>query len=311
MDWIEIVVHTTTSGSDSVSSLMIELGATGTMTEDRADIPDPAKPHGIWEIIDPKLLSSMPEDVLVHSWFELGDQFPGIFSKLHEQLANLKFQYPGYGSLQIETRSIPDENWAESWKRFYRPLRAGKHLIIKPSWENVDTRPGDHIIQLDPGMAFGTGTHPTTALCLEYLDSIDLKGKQVLDYGCGSGILAISALKLGAENALGIDIEEQAIIASKENATRNCVAERLELFMDPKEMEDKPLSPVTVANILAGPLSMLEPAIASLTAKGGLLALSGILTEQADEVLKTYEKDFDMNPIKELNGWALLTGVRK
>ena len=89
MDWIEIVVHTTTSGSDSVSSLMIELGATGTMTEDRADIPDPAKPHGIWEIIDPKLLSSMPEDVLVHSWFELGDQFPGIFSKLHEQLANL------------------------------------------------------------------------------------------------------------------------------------------------------------------------------------------------------------------------------
>ena len=120
-----------------------------------------------------------------------------------------------------------------------------------------------------------------------------------------------TALKLGAENALGIDIEEQAIIASKENATRNCVAERLELFMDPKEMEDKPLSPVTVANILAGPLSMLEPAIASLTAKGGLLALSGILTEQADEVLKTYEKDFDMNPIKELNGWALLTGVRK
>ena len=167
------------------------------------------------------------------------------------------------------------------------------------------------MVSLDPGLAFGTGTHPTTALCLGYLDSLDLQGKQVLDYGCGSGILAIAALKLGAKNALGVDIDEQALQASRENAERNNVSDKLELFMGTDQKLDLPKSPVTVANILAGPLAELEPIIASLTESGGKLALSGILTEQADSVIEAYSKDFVMNKVKDKEGWALLTGTRK
>lgn len=291
-DWTQIKVRTTSDHADTIADILEQLGALAVSYTDAEDTPileAGVAERRLWpntEVTGLLDRNADGEDILRKLKALLGDHVP---------MACVKLQ---------------DKNWIRAWMDQFKPIKFGSRLWICPSWLEVEEK-DSVVIKLDPGMAFGTGTHPTTALCLEYLDSIDLKGKQVLDYGCGSGILAISALKLGAENALGIDIEEQAIIASKENATRNCVAERLELFMDPKEMEDKPLSPVTVANILAGPLSMLEPAIASLTAKGGLLALSGILTEQADEVLKTYEKDFNMNPIKELNGWALLTGVRK
>ena len=205
---------------------------------------------------------------------------------------------------------LKDQNWIRAWMDQFKPLKFGKHLWICPSWLKVEEK-DSVVVSLDPGLAFGTGTHPTTALCLTYLDALDLKDKQVLDYGCGSGILAVAALKLGARKALGVDIDEQALIASEENARRNQVEDRLELVLGTDKKLDLPKSPVTVANILAGPLAQLEPVIADLTQSGGLLALSGILTEQADEVIKAYSKDFVMNEIQEKEGWALLTGVKR
>ena len=206
--------------------------------------------------------------------------------------------------------ALEDKNWIRAWMDQFKPLKFGEHLWICPSWLEVKEE-NAVVVSLDPGLAFGTGTHPTTALCLGYLDSLDLQGKQVLDYGCGSGILAIAALKLGAKNALGVDIDEQALQASRENAERNNVSDKLELFMGTDQKLDLPKSPVTVANILAGPLAELEPIIASLTESGGKLALSGILTEQADSVIEAYSKDFVMNKVKDKEGWALLTGTRK
>ena len=122
MDWIELVVHTTTEGADEVSSVLMEAGASGTMIEDRADIPDPAKPHGIWEIIDPKLLDSMPEDVLVHAWFEPDDAFPRLLEKIGSALSLLPSGERNLGSLQLETRSVSDEAWKDIWKKYYKPF---------------------------------------------------------------------------------------------------------------------------------------------------------------------------------------------
>ena len=154
MNWIECIVHTTTAGSDWVSDCLMELGATGTMIEDRADIPDPSKPHGIWEIIDPKLLESMPEDVLVHAWFTPDDSFPETFRLLNSRLAEMHTSQPSFGSLQADTHTVSEDAWAEVWKKYYKPFYAGKHLVVKPTWEPFDPAPDDKIIEIDPGMAF-------------------------------------------------------------------------------------------------------------------------------------------------------------
>ena len=135
MDWIELVVHTTTDGADSVSEILMEAGASGTMIEDRADIPEPGKPHGIWEIIDPGLLESMPEDVLVHAWYEPGPSFPSLLEEIRARLSRLAAESEQAGSLSVETRSVNDRSWADVWKQYYKPFYAGKHLVIKPTWE--------------------------------------------------------------------------------------------------------------------------------------------------------------------------------
>ncbi|MGL5122533.1 MAG: 50S ribosomal protein L11 methyltransferase, partial [Plesiomonas shigelloides] len=160
------------------------------------------------------------------------------------------------------------------------------------------------------GLAFGTGTHPTTALCLEWLDGLDLVGKTVVDFGCGSGILAIAALKLGAARAVGIDIDPQAITASRDNAERNGVSDRLELYL-PKDQPQDLLGDVVVANILAGPLRELAPLISVLPKSGGHLGLSGILESQAESVADAYREKFVLDPIAEREEWCRITGIAR
>ena len=168
MDWIELTVHTTTQGAEVVSDALMLSGATGTMVEDRADIPDPDKPNGYWEIIDPKLIESLPEDVQVHAWFEPDATFQERLQALRSQLDMNRRLAPevDLGTLAIDTVNVKDEDWSEVWKQFYKPFRAGRSLVVKPTWEPYDAKPGDRVIEIDPGMAFGSGTHETTGMCL-------------------------------------------------------------------------------------------------------------------------------------------------
>jgi ribosomal protein L11 methyltransferase len=188
-------------------------------------------------------------------------------------------------------------------------MRFGQRLWIVPSW-HAAPEPDAVNLLLDPGLAFGTGTHPTTALCLEWLDGQDLNDCNLLDFGCGSGILAIAALLLGAKQAVGTDIDVQALEASRDNAGRNHIeAERFPLYLPedlPQEQAD-----VLVANILAGPLVALAPQLASLVKPGGRLALSGILAEQGEEVAAAYADTFDLDPIANRDGWVRITGRRR
>lgn len=291
-DWLQIKLRTTNQSADVIAELLEQLGAMAVSYTDAEDSPILEPKPGerrLWpntEVTGLLAQGTDPKPILDKLKAILGDHIP------------------------IAATALEDKNWIRAWMDQFKPLKFGEHLWICPSWLEVKEE-NAVVVSLDPGLAFGTGTHPTTALCLGYLDSLDLQGKQVLDYGCGSGILAIAALKLGAKNALGVDIDEQALQASRENAERNNVSDKLELFMGTDQKLDLPKSPVTVANILAGPLAELEPIIASLTESGGKLALSGILTEQADSVIEAYSKDFVMNKVKDKEGWALLTGTRK
>ncbi len=221
---------------------------------------------------------------------------------------------PGEPCPEIEHELVADRDWEREWMEDFQPLRMGQRLWIVPSW-HVPPEADAVNLHLDPGLAFGTGTHPTTAMCLEWLDGLALEGgldgKAVLDVGCGSGILAIAALKLGAATATGTDIDPQALQASRDNAERNDIAEEAFTLCYPEQLAASRRFPVVVANILAGPLVTLAPTIAGHVAHGGRLALSGILAHQADEVLDAYQaQGLRMENPELRDGWARLSGYR-
>jgi len=206
-------------------------------------------------------------------------------------------------SRHLKVELLEDQDWERSWLDQFKPMRFGQRLWICPTGHAVDAADAV-VIDLDPGLAFGTGTHPTTELCLRWLDSADVAGKTIIDFGCGSGVLAIAALKLGAARAIGIDHDPQAIIATRDNAERNGVAERLDVYLNddfPDQTAD-----IVLANILANILVELNGRIAPLVAPGGELVLSGILTGQADEVSQAYRGRLLFSPATEKDGWVLL-----
>lgn len=211
---------------------------------------------------------------------------------------------------QIRFCEVADQDWTRAWMDQFKPMRFGRRLWIYPS--TIEPLADDAkavIVRLDPGLAFGTGTHPTTALCLEWLDAIAMVGAHVLDYGCGSGVLAIAALKLGAARVTGIDNDAQALLASRDNAERNGVADRLTLFA-PDDFADTPAD-LLIANILAGPLAELAPRFAACLKPGAAFALSGILVGQQDEVLVRYREAFVDLVVATRDDWVRISGRRR
>ena len=286
MDWIELIVHTTTEGSDAVSGVLMDCGATGTMIEDRADIPDPSVPHGIWEIIDPALLDRMPEDVLVHAWYEPDAAFPSRMDSISAALSSLAPVHGEYGSLRLETRSVSDGAWKDVWKKYFKPFYAADHLVVKPSWEPFTTAPGDRVIEIDPGMAFGSGTHETTAMCLSLLSSEISGGEEVIDVGTGSGILAIGAALLGAGSVLAVDIDPDAVRVARENVEKNRVSSVVSVMKGNLLDQVTAVCDICVANIISDVIiSFAAPLLAHIK-PGGLFICSGIVSQRSDEVRK-------------------------
>jgi len=201
---------------------------------------------------------------------------------------------------------LADRHWEREWLKDFHAMQFGERLWICPDGQRPDDADAI-IVDLDPGLAFGTGTHPTTAMCLQWLDQHAPQGHSVIDYGCGSGILAIAALKLGAAHVHGVDIDPQALLASRDNAERNHVSAALTLSLNDHDLQPADL---VIANILAGPLESLAPRLAELTKANGHIVLSGVLTEQAHAVQNRYATWFDMQPITTQGDWARLCGIR-
>ena len=286
MDWIELTVHTTTQGAEVVSDALMLSGATGTMVEDRADIPDPDKPNGYWEIIDPKLIESLPEDVQVHAWFEPDATFQERLQALRSQLDMNRRLAPevDLGTLAIDTVNVKDEDWSEVWKQFYKPFRAGKSLVVKPTWEPYDAKPGDRVIEIDPGMAFGSGTHETTGMCLELLEEAVHGGERVIDVGTGSGILAIGAALLGARDVLAIDIDPTAVKVARENVAHNHLEQTITTLEGTLLEKVDAQCEVCVANIIADVICMFAAPLNDHIVPGGLFICSGIIKEREQDV---------------------------
>ncbi|MCW0450465.1 50S ribosomal protein L11 methyltransferase [Xanthomonas sacchari] len=231
-------------------------------------------------------------------------------------LAALEAFDPGLDWTQATFRKVDDQDWERAWLDQFQPMRFGARTFIVP-WNHElpeDARGADAaVVRLDPGLAFGSGTHPTTALCLRWLDALATDGvlaqARVLDFGCGSGILALAALKLGAAAAVGVDNDPQALLASHDNAERNAVAERLAVYLPADEPEAT--YPVVVANILASALDALAPTLAARVAPGGRIALSGILHGQEQELLQRYAPWFTQLRTEQDGDWMRIDGVRR
>jgi ribosomal protein L11 methyltransferase len=230
-------------------------------------------------------------------------------------LAALESFDPGLDWTQAGFRKVEDEDWERAWLDQFKPMRFGARTFIVPWNHEVPAEAGDDaaIVRLDPGLAFGSGTHPTTALCLRWLDGLAddgaLEGQRVLDFGCGSGILALAALKLGAAQAVGVDNDPQALLASADNAQRNQVDAKFNVYLP----EDEPVMtyPVVVANILASALDALADILAARVAPGGRIALSGILKGQEDELLARYATWFDALVATQDGDWMRIDGIRR
>ncbi|EHK70001.1 ribosomal protein L11 methyltransferase [Pseudomonas psychrotolerans L19] len=290
MSWLQVRLALTPAQAETYEDLMLELGAVSVTFMDAEDQP----------IFEPDLgTTPLWSQTHLLALFE-GDTDAAALEQRVQLLAN---------GLVYEVERLEDQEWERSWMDNFQPMRFGQRLWIVPSWHEAPEPEAVNLL-LDPGLAFGTGTHPTTSLCLQWLDGEPVQGLQVLDFGCGSGILAIAALLLGAARAVGTDIDVQALEASRENANRNGIdPARFPLYL-PADLPGEPAD-VVVANILAGPLVGLAEQITRLTRIGGRLALSGILAEQAEDVRAAYAGCFDLEPTATLDGWVRISGTRR
>ena len=300
MPWLELQLTLDAAAQPRAEAALEDLGALSvTLMDADADTPDEAA------IFEPGVGETpLWQSLRLLALFEPDRDRRGIVHVLHDAL-------PELAPDALAFREVADQDWERAWMDRYRPMQFGRRLWIYP-W-NVEP-PNDEastVVRLDPGLAFGTGTHPTTALCLEWLDGTELAGKTLIDYGCGSGVLAIAALKLGARRAIGVDNDPQALVATRDNATRNDVADRLHVCL-PDELPSDTRAEVFVANILAGPLVELAPHFAALCKPGAPFALSGILGGQETELLDRYRAcGFGELRIAHREDWVRIEGVRE
>ena len=288
MPWIQLRINTTSEFAEEISEQLEQSGAVSVTFQDTYDNP----------VFEP-----LPGETKLWGNTDVVGLYDAQ-TNTDELKAILNLEQYSYKIEQLE-----DKDWEREWMDNFHPMQFGQRLWICPSWRDVPD-PNAVNVMLDPGLAFGTGTHPTTALCLTWLESLELNNKLVIDYGCGSGILAIAALKLGAKRVIGIDIDPQAIQASNDNAQRNGVDDKLELYLA-KDIPDNLQADVVVANILAGPLKELEPQINKLVKSHGQLGLSGILATQSSSVCSAYQTHFDLDPVIEQDEWCRITGKKK
>lgn len=296
MPWLQIKMDTNPAHAEVLEEFLLAAGANAVTLEDGADQP-------LFEPI--RGTTPLWSQTRITGLFDAEQDSDAMLQNLQRGWASV-FPDQAFPSPRIEI--LEDKDWEREWMENFHPIQVGDRLWVCPSWKEAPN-PNATNLQLDPGLAFGTGTHPTTFMCLEWLDQNAVDGQTVIDYGCGSGILGVAALLLGAEKAYGIDNDPQALVATQENTNRNGLpAESFDVFYPGKIGDVK--ADLMLANILAGPLIDLAPTISALVKDQGKLVLSGILSHQADDVKAAYAPWFNFDPIKQKDEWVCLSATK-
>ena len=309
MDWMEITVLTSTAGADMVSQILMDAGSSGTMIEDKNDVALNQRPEGQWDIIDEEIARRIGDDVKVTGYYEVDASLNDRVRFVEGEIRRVKNMDLGFdaGKLEILQQTFAEEDWAENWKKAFRPLRLGSHMLVKPGWAECEIRPGDRVIEIDPGMAFGTGTHETTGMCVELVEKYVSPGVSAIDVGTGTGILAIAAAHMGARDVLAIDIDRVAVRVAKENVRINgfenvirCQAG--DLLENVDEVAD-----VVIANIISDVIVMIAAPVKAHIREGGVFICSGISAERRQDVLDALDAaGYALLDVCDRGGWCAM-----
>ncbi len=322
MDWLEVYVKTSPEGIEIVCGLLYQCGLTGLMIDDERDFEDFMKnPNRVWDYIDDGLISQKSKCGAAVTFF-VSDNLSGreTFKTVQNGLEKLKKEEKEFdlGTLEIKVKNIKEEDWENNWKKYFKPISIGEKIIIKPSWENLKEPTDRKILEINPGNIFGTGSHETTQLCIEYIEDVIKENDIVLDIGCGSGILSIASLLLGAKYADAVDIDTNAIKIAYENLQMNNISCDRYNVVSGDILNDEILQEcytgrnydIVVANIVADIIISLSKQVPLYIKKSGLFICSGIITDRLEEVYRALKyNDFKVEDTKIKGDWAAILSV--
>ena len=318
MNWTEINIYTTTEGVEPLCGCLLGLGINGFVVKDAKDFEDfLSDKTGNWDYIDDDLMGLKNCETCVTVYLPENSQGADFLLAIKEEVARLaeRDTEKNFGRLEVELSNVKEEDWANNWKQYFKPLTIGKKLLIKPSWETYDKKDNRKILEIDPASSFGTGQHNTTQLCLELLENNLTDGDRVLDLGCGSGILSIAAILLGAKETTAIDIEENAVKTAKDNAEKNSIPNEKYTAYCGNVITDNDLVnkigsgyDVIVANIVADVLIAMSKLFSKFLRQDGTLIMSGVISERKDEVIDAVKANgFTLKSIQEKDGWVAIS----
>lgn len=322
MNWIEVSIYTTTNGIEIINGALIKLGINDAVIEDASVFEDFLHDDTMnWDYYDEELTKMKDCESCIKVYLADNSQGNELFNEIKKFVENLKTEYMDvdFGRLEITTRTLNEEDWANNWKQYFKPFTVSDKIIIKPSWEEYnESTEGKLILEIDPGMSFGTGQHHTTRLCIEQIIKHMTEGMRVLDMGCGSGILSIASILLGAEDCVGVDIDENAVRIAKENAELNNIYEdRFTVYCGDVTNDEKLQEKIgnnkydmIAVNIIAQIIMGMSMTFPKFLKKGGLVIASGIIKKYLQDVLDNFkELGFEVIEINDSEEWVCVTAI--
>lgn len=307
MKWIEVKVKTTHEAVEIVSNILHEAGAGGVVIQDPEDMKVQQKEEGNWDYIDESLWETMAEGVCIKAYLAETPDLSDEMKIVRERIERISEYGVDPGVVEVTTSKVYEQDWSSSWKKYYKPTKVGKYIVIKPTWEEYQEKENEYIIELDPGMAFGTGTHETTRLCIQFLEEYTKESSTVLDIGTGTGILGIAAAKLGSSKVIGVDIDPVAVKVAKENTALNQVEDVVEIRQGDLLDKVTEQGDIVVANIIADVIIELSKIIRKFLKKDGVFIASGIILDRLEDVKEACRREnIEILSIKELGEWAAL-----
>ncbi|MEF9960407.1 MAG: 50S ribosomal protein L11 methyltransferase [Niameybacter sp.] len=310
MDYIQIAIETTRDAVEAISYFLVEEMSGGVEICDPQDVVSQDRTQVIFDLIDESLLSEDMDTVVVKAYFSTEIDVEEKVEAIKGHLKHIS-EFLNVGTGKITLLDIPEEKWANEWKKYYKPVKLGDHIVIKPKWEDYEAATDDLIIEMDPGMAFGTGTHETTAMCAELVEKYMQPNQTIVDIGTGSGILGIIAAKMGAEHVIGVDIDPVAVRVAKENVAYNHVEDKMEVYAGNLIDVVKQKGNIVVSNIIADVIIMLAEQVNEVIEEDGLWIASGIIEMRKEDVLAALEKNhFEIVEIHQQREWLAIVSKR-